>query len=103
MPWFPAVLIDKDYDVAINILEQVVPPLIVTNNTGIAHRANQLGIKWIAGPFLNTTSYYALMAMKEESGCSGAFISKELNQQQMKRIASLQTLNCFTVFITPSY
>ena len=87
IPWFPAVLIGKDYDVAINILEQVAPPLIVTNNTGIAYRSNQLGIKWIAGPFLNTTNSYALMAMKEEFDCSGAFISNELNQQQMKNIA----------------
>jgi putative protease len=87
IPWFPAVLIGKDYDVAVNILEQVAPPLIVTNNTGIAYRANQLGIKWIAGPFLNTTNSYALMAMKEEFDCFGAFISNELNQQQMKNIA----------------
>jgi putative protease len=87
IPWFPAVLIGKDYDVAINILEQVAPALIVTNNTGIAYRAHQLGIKWIAGPFLNTTNSYALMAMKEEFDCSGAFISNELNQQQMKNIA----------------
>lgn len=87
IPWFPAVLIGKDYDVAINILEQVSPPLIVTNNTGIAYRAYQLGIKWIAGPFLNTTNSYALMAMKEDFDCSGAFISNELNQQQMKNIA----------------
>ncbi len=87
IPWFPAVLIGKDYDVAITILEQVMPPLIVTNNTGIAYRANQLGIKWIAGPFLNTTNSYALMAMQEEFDCSGAFISNELNRQQMKNIA----------------
>ena len=87
IPWFPAVLIGKDYDVAVNILEQVAPPLIVTNNTGIAYKANQLGIKWIAGPFLNTTNSYALMAMKEEFDCSGAFISNELNRQQMKNIA----------------
>jgi putative protease len=87
IPWFPAVLIGKDYDVAINILEQVAPPLIVTNNTGIAYRANQIGIKWIAGPFLNTTNSYALMAMQEEFDCFGAFVSNELNQQQMKNIA----------------
>lgn len=87
IPWFPAVLIGKDYDVAINILEQVMPPLIVTNNTGMAYRANQLGIKWIAGPFLNTTNSYALMAMQEEFDCSGAFISNELNKQQMQNIA----------------
>ena len=60
IPWFPSVLIGKDYDVALNILEQVKPKLIVTNNTGIANRAFELGIRWIAGPFLNTTNSYAL-------------------------------------------
>ncbi|WNC71141.1 peptidase U32 family protein [Thalassotalea psychrophila] len=87
IPWFPSVLIGKDYDVALNILEQVKPELIVTNNTGIANRAFELGIKWIAGPFLNTTNSYALLAMKEELDCAGAFISNEINNQQMKTIA----------------
>ncbi|MDO6711973.1 DUF3656 domain-containing protein [Aliiglaciecola sp. 2_MG-2023] len=95
IPWFPAVLIGKDYDVAINILEKVMPPLIVTNNTGIAYRANQLGIKWIAGPFLNTTNSYALMAMKEDFDCSGAFISNELNRMQMKNIARPENFKLF--------
>lgn len=87
IPWFPAVLIGKDYDVSINILQQVKPPLIVTNNTGIAYKAYELGIKWIAGPFLNITNSYALMAMKEQFDCSGAFISNEINLQQIKSIA----------------
>lgn len=87
IPWFPSVLIGKDYDVALNILEQVRPPLIVTNNTGIAHRAYELGVKWIAGPFLNTTNSYALLAMQEQFDCHGAFISNEINQQQIKHIA----------------
>jgi len=87
IPWFPPVLIGKDYDVALNILEQVKPKLIVTNNTGIAFRAYELGIKWIAGPFLNTTNSYVLLAMQEEFDCSGAFISNEINKQQIKTIA----------------
>lgn len=87
IPWFPPVLIGKDYDVALNILEQVKPPLIITNNTGIAYRAYQLGIEWIAGPFLNITNSYALLAMQEEFNCSGAFISNEINKQQIKTIA----------------
>ncbi|GAA6170989.1 peptidase U32 family protein [Colwellia sp. KU-HH00111] len=86
IPWFPSVLIGKDYDVAVNILQQVKPNLIVTNNTGIAYEAYQLGIKWIAGPFLNTTNSYALMALKESFDCSGAFISNEINKQQMRNI-----------------
>lgn len=87
IPWFPSVLIGKDYDAALNILEQVQPPLIVTNNTGIANRAFELGIKWIAGPFLNTTNSYALLAMQEQFDCHGAFISNEINEQQIKHIA----------------
>lgn len=87
IPWFPSVLIGKDYDVALNILEQVQPPLIVTNNAGIANRAYELGIKWIAGPFLNTTNSYALLAMQEQFDCHGAFISNEINQSQIKHIA----------------
>ena len=87
IPWFPSVLIGKDYDVALNILQQVKPELIVTNNTGIAYEAHKLGIKWIAGPFLNITNSYALMAMKETFDCSGAFISNEINRQQIQNIA----------------
>ena len=87
IPWFPPVLIGKDYDVCVAILEQVKPKLIVTNNTGIANRAFELGIEWIAGPFLNTTNSYALLALKESFDCSGAFISNEINRQQIQTIA----------------
>jgi putative protease len=95
IPWFPSVLIGKDFDVALNILEQVKPELIVTNNTGIANRAFELGIRWIAGPFLNTTNSYSLLAMKEGFNCEGAFISNEINRQQMKTIARPENFKLF--------
>jgi len=95
IPWFPPVLISKDYDAALNILQQVKPALIVTNNTGIAYEAYQLGIKWIAGPFLNTTNSYALMAFKEDFDCSGAFISNEINKQQIQNIARPKDFKLF--------
>ena len=95
IPWFPPVLIGKDYDVALNILEQVKPKLIVTNNTGIANRAYELGIEWIAGPLLNTTNSYALLAMKESFNCRGAFISNEINRQQMQTIARPDNFKMF--------
>ncbi|NRA59941.1 MAG: U32 family peptidase [Psychrobium sp.] len=95
IPWFPPVLIGKDYDVAVTILEQVRPALIVTNNTGIAYRAFELGIEWIAGPFLNTTNSYALMALKEDFDCHGAFISNEINRPQMKNIARPENFKLF--------
>ncbi len=95
IPWFPSILIGKDFDVALNILEQVKPKLIVTNNTGIANRAYELGIQWIAGPFLNTTNSYALLAMKEAFDCAGAFISNEINHQQIKNLARPENFKLF--------
>ena len=95
IPWFSSVLIGKDYDVAVNLLEQVRPELIVTNNTGIAYEANRLGIQWIAGPFLNTTNSYALLAMQEGFDCKGAFISNEINRQQIRNIARPENFKLF--------
>ena len=46
-----------------------------------------MNIDWIAGPFLNTTNSYALLTLKEELNCSGAFISNEINRPQIKNIA----------------
>ena len=59
IPWFPAVLIGKDYDESVRLLEHVRPKRIVSNNTGVAFKAFEMGIEWIAGPFLNTTNSYA--------------------------------------------
>jgi len=87
IPWFPAVLIGKDYSEAVRVLETVKPKRIVSNNTGIAYKAFELNIDWIAGPFLNTTNSYALLTLKEELNCKGAFISNEINRQQIKNIA----------------
>jgi putative protease len=87
IPWFPAVLIGKDYLEAVKILEQVKPKRIVTNNTGIAYKAYEMGIEWVAGPFMNTTNSYALLTLKEELNCAGAFISNEINRLQLRNIA----------------
>ena len=86
IPWFPAVLIGKDYDESVRILERVRPKRIVSNNTGVAYKAFEMGIEWIAGPFLNTTNSYALLTLKEELNCAGAFISNEINRMQIKNI-----------------
>jgi U32 family peptidase len=87
IPWFPAVLIGKDYEESVRILEHVRPPRIISNNTGIAYKAFEMGIEWIAGPFLNTTNSYALLTLKEDLNCAGAFISNEINRMQIKNIA----------------
>ncbi|UCX04606.1 peptidase U32 family protein [Shewanella glacialimarina] len=87
IPWFPAVLIGKDYLESVRLLETVKPKRIVSNNTGVAFIATNMGIEWIAGPFLNTTNSYALLTLQERLNCAGAFISNEINRNQIKNIA----------------
>ncbi|MGB6137425.1 MAG: DUF3656 domain-containing protein, partial [Shewanella sp.] len=87
IPWFPAVLIGKDYTEAVRLLEAVKPARIVSNNTGVAFKACEMGIEWIAGPFLNTTNSYALLTLQEQLNCAGAFISNEINRNQIRNIA----------------
>ena len=85
-PWFPSVLIGKDYTAAIDILQRVNPKRIVTNNTGIAYEAYKMGIPWVAGPYLNSVNSFSLLCLKENFNCSGSFISNEISKNQIKKI-----------------
>lgn len=87
IPWFPSILIGENFIAAIDFLKQVCPKRIITNNTGIAYEAGKAGIEWIAGPQLNITNSFALLCLKEKLKCSGAFISNELNKNQIKKIS----------------
>ncbi|MGR3958336.1 peptidase U32 [Vibrio lentus] len=95
IPWFPAVLIGKDYDEAVRILEEIKPTRIVTNNTGIAYKAYEMGIEWVAGPFMNTTNSHALVTLQEELNCAGAFISNEINKGQIRHIRRPENFKLF--------
>lgn len=86
IPWFPSVLIGEDYTAAVDFLHHIQAKVIVTNNTGIAYEAYKMGIAWIAGPYLNITNSYSLLALKENFNCSGSFISNELKYTQIKDI-----------------
>lgn len=86
IPWFPAVLIGENYSAAVELLQQVQPERIVTNNTGIAYVAYEEGISWVAGPYLNLVNSYSLLCLKENFNCEGAFISNEISQNQIKKI-----------------
>ncbi|MFK5892997.1 MAG: peptidase U32 family protein [Pseudomonadota bacterium] len=86
IPWFPSVLIGENYHAAVEFLQQVQPKHIVTNNTGIAFEAYQKEIPWIAGPYLNIVNSFGLLCLKENFNCSGAFISNEINRNQIRRI-----------------
>ena len=86
IPWFPAVLMGDNYRAAVEFLQIVQPEHIITNNTGIAYEAYKKGIDWTAGPYLNLVNSYSLLCLKENFNCSGAFISNEINQSQIKKI-----------------
>ncbi|WP_159517592.1 U32 family peptidase [Sunxiuqinia indica] len=86
IPWFPSILLDEDYSAAVDFLHHFRGKTIVTNNTGIAYEAFKRGINWIAGPYLNLTNSYSLLALKESFNCSGSFISNELSYTQIKNI-----------------
>jgi len=86
VPYFPAVIIGEHYEAASRLLEQVKPPMLVTNNLGVAEIAQSLGLSWVAGPQLNITNSFSLQCVQQELNGSGAFISNELNAMQMKRL-----------------
>lgn len=86
IPWFPSILIGPDFDAGVTLLHELKPRLIVTNNLGIVNEAIGMGVKWIAGPYLNSANSYSLLSLKENLNCSGAFISNELSKMQIKSI-----------------
>ena len=85
-PWFPSVLMRDEFHAAVRFLREIKAEGIVTDNTGIAFEAYQLGIPWIAGPRLNIVNSYALLGLKEHFNCSGAYLSNELKRQQIMGI-----------------
>lgn len=95
IPWFPAVLIGDDYRSAVGLLQRLQPEKIISNNTGIAYEAYRLGIDWVAGPYLNSVNSYSLLCLKETLNCSGAFISNELNNFQIKTIKAPENFRLY--------
>jgi putative protease len=85
-PWFPSILIGDNYKAAVELLEQLPPKQITTNNSGIAYECYQRSIPWIAGPYLNIVNSFSLLCLKEKFNCLGAFISNELKRTQIKAI-----------------
>ncbi len=82
-PVFPSILIGEHFQAAVNLLQQVQPRQLVTNNTGIAYYAWKMNIPWIAGPYLNMVNSYGLRCLQDNFNCAGAFISNELSKMQI--------------------
>ncbi len=86
IPWFPSVLIGKDYADAVALLHQIKANRIVTDNVGIAFEAYKCKSEWIAGPNFNLVNSFSLAVLKEKFNCVGAFISNEIKKSQIKAI-----------------
>ncbi|GIU46789.1 peptidase U32 [Shewanella sairae] len=83
IPWFGAVIMQPDFEAASALLSELKPKLIVTNNSGLGLVAKQLRLDWIAGPYLNTSNTLSMQSLRTQ-GCVGAFVSNELNKNQIK-------------------
>ncbi len=94
-PVFPSILIEEHFDAAVDLLRQIQPRQVVTNNTGIAYYAWKMKIPWIAGPYLNLVNSHGLKCLKEYFNCSGAFISNELSTMQIRLIQKPEHFNLF--------
>ncbi|NAW68329.1 U32 family peptidase [Vibrio sp. V27_P1S3P104] len=101
IPFFPAVLIGEHYQAAIELLRRINPDLLVTDNLGVAHIAQTLGINWVAGPQLNITNSFALQCIQQELKGVGAFISDEINALQMRKIVRPQGVRLFYTLYHP--
>jgi putative protease len=95
IPWFPAILIGREYTAAVAFLKKLKPKCIVTNNIGIAYEAYRQEINWIAGPYLNIVNSFTLLCLKEIFKCSGAFISNEIKSTQIKSIKKPKDFELF--------
>lgn len=98
--WFAPFIPDSELPAATEALEKK-PEYIVSDNVGIGLRAAEMGIKWIAGPMLNSTNSYALRAYREVAGASGAFLSQELNSEQLKQITAPEDFLLFAQAFGP--
>jgi putative protease len=95
IPWFPPVIIGKDFSAAVRFLQEVHPEIIVTENSGIAYEADKMGIPWIAGPRMNIVNSYSLLCLVENFNCSGAFLSNEINRQQIQGIKRAENFKLY--------
>ncbi|WP_394242420.1 peptidase U32 family protein [Vibrio astriarenae] len=101
VPVFPAVLISQHFEAARELLSSARPDKIVTNNLGVAQLAIELNIEWVAGPQLNLTNSFAFKCINDELHGAGAYVSSELNKNQMKRLYRPENFQLYYTLYQP--
>lgn len=86
-PWLPAFVEDSAVPDYLALLD-TRPGLVVSDNVGLGLEAARRGISWVAGPMLNSSNSYTLKAYQELGCACGAFLSPELNREQLAQISA---------------
>lgn len=99
LPWLPPFILEKDIPFYTNLLTQVNPEFVVSDNSGLGKWCSKNNFKWIAGPQLNCTNGSSFRAYKTNAKAAGAFYSSEINKTQINDIAVPDNfLTFYTVF-----
>ena len=99
-PWIPAFIEDTAVPDYLAMLD-TKPALVVSDNVGLGLEASRRGIAWIAGPMLNSSNSYTLQAYRTLCGASGAFLSTELNKEQLAQISAPADFKLFLQVFGP--
>lgn len=102
VPWFPSILIGKQFDAACAFLLRSGAPFIVTDNAGIAFFAREQGISWAAGPLMNGANGYALEFFRAQ-GASGAFCTPEEGGEWFRGLTVPQGIELWAPLFEPVF
>ena len=86
-PWIPAFVEDSAVPDYLALLD-TKPGLVVSDNVGLGLEAERRGIEWVAGSMLNSSNSYTLKAYQELGHACGAFLSPELNRDQLAQVSA---------------
>lgn len=86
-PWIPAFITNAEIPFYEKLINELDPEIIVSDNSGIGSYAGDKGIKWIAGPQLNSSNGYSFEAYQNKGQAAGAFYSSEINREQINQIS----------------
>jgi len=86
LPWFPPFILEKDIKFYKDLICEIRPELVVSDNSGLGKWLGKNKFKWIAGPQLNCTNGSSFLAYKKNADAAGAFYSSEINKNQINDI-----------------
>lgn len=81
--WVPPICFETELEYYKNLLTEVKPNFVVSDNIGIGNWCGENNISWIAGPQLNSSNSFSFDAYKEKSFAKGGFYSTEINKDQI--------------------